>query len=722
MLDLVLALALALQAAPAAAPPAAAAAPAKATEAATVNPLLAPWTGPYGGLPPFPSVKVEHFKPALEAAMAEQLAAIQRITADPAPATFENTVAALERSGRTLGRVRAVYGTWSSSLSTPEFQLVETELAPRLAAHRDRIFQDEKLFKRLDAVFQARERSGLTVEQQRVAWLYHTNFVRAGARLDAGAKLRVAAINGRLATLFAGFTQHVMGEEGAQFTLLEREADLAGLPASARAGLAATAEAHGQKGKWAVANTRSAVEPFLSSSTRRDLREKVWRAFVTRADHGDARDNKASITEILRLRAERAKLLGFPTHAHWSVENSMAKTPERAMGLMEAIWPAAVGRGREEVADMQAIADKEGAKLTVEPWDYRFYAEKVRKAKYDLDEAEVRPYLQLDRLREAMFWVAAELFDLHFTPITGVPVLHPDVAVWEVKDGAGKHVGLWYFDPYARQGKLSGAWMGNYRDQERFDGEITPLVHNNSNFVKGKPGEPVLLGWSDADTLFHEFGHALHGLCANATYPSVSGTEVARDYVEFPSQILERWLSTPEVLNRFAVHVTTGQPIPAALVAKIEKAARFNQGFGTVEYLSSALVDMKAHLAGDRPIDPAAFEKETLAALGMPREMVMRHRLPHFQHLFASDDYAAGYYAYLWADTISADAWEAFLEGKGPYDKAVAARLKKHVFSAGNAVDPAEGYRAFRGKDAGVGALMRRRGFPEAKPAEKPAK
>jgi len=712
MLELVLALA--LQAAPATA-----AAPAtRAPEPTAMNPLLTPWTGPHGGVPPFAGVKVEHFKPALQTGMTAQLAAIDKITAEPAPATFENTIAALERSGRTLDRVARLYGVWASALSTPDFQAVETEMAPKLAAFTDQITQNPRLFARIAAVYEAREKSGLTPEQQRVSWLYYTNFVRAGARLDGPAKQRVAAINERLASLFTSFTQHVLAEEGEQVTLLETEADLAGLSPQTRAGFAAAAEARGQKGKWAVPNTRSAVEPFLQASTRRDLREKVWRAFVTRGDHGDARDNKAAITEILKLRAERAKLLGYPTHAHWSVENSMAKTPERAMTLMEAVWPAAAGRVREEVADMQAVADKEGAKLTIEPWDYRFYAEKVRKAKYDLDEEEVKPYLQLEKLREGMFWVAGELFDLHFTPVTGLQVYHPDVRTWEVKDGAGKHVGLWYFDPYARQGKQSGAWMNAYRDQERFDGETTTIVSNNSNFVKGKPGEPVLVSWTDADTLFHEFGHALHGLCANATYPIVSGTNVARDYVEFPSQILERWLSTPEVLNRFAIHVGTGKPMPPALLEKIKKASKFNQGFATMEYLASALVDMKAHLAGDKAIEPAAFEKETLGALGMPREVVMRHRLPAFQHIFAGDGYSAGYYSYLWADTISADAYEAFTEAKGPYDKAVAARLKKYVFSAGNAVDPAEGYRAFRGRDPGIGALMRHRGFPEPKAAK----
>jgi peptidyl-dipeptidase Dcp len=394
----------------------------------------------------------------------------------------------------------------------------------------------------------------------------------------------------------------------------------------------------------------------------------------------------------------------------------MAKTPERAMELMEAVWKPAVARVREEVADMQAIAKKSGAKITIEPWDYRYYAEKVRKAKYDLDQNDVKPYLQLEKLREGMFWVAGELFGFAFTPLTGangVPVFHPDVRVWEVKDKAsGKHVGVWYFDPYARKGKRSGAWMAAYRRQERFKGEITTIVSNNSNFVKGKPGEPVLISWEDAETLFHEFGHALHGLSSDVSYPTLSGTAVARDYVEFPSQILEHWLPTPEVLNKFALHHQTGAPIPAELVAKIEKANTFNQGFSTVEYLSSALIDMKLHLAGDQAIDPDKFERDTLKALGMPKEIVMRHRTPQFSHVFASDGYSAGYYSYLWSDTLTADAFEAFTEGKGPYDKAVADKLRKHVFKVGNTIDPADGYRAFRGRDAGINALMRKRGFP----------
>lgn len=683
-----------------------------AAEAPVSNPLLAKWTGPYGGVPPFDKVKVEHFKPALEAAMAEQLKEVDAIANDPAPPTFENTLAAGERAGRTLDRVGTAYGVFSSTLNTPEFQAVEREMAPRLAAFSDQITQNEKLFKRIAAVYDARETSSLTPEQKRLAWLQYTNFVRAGAKLDATAKKRISEINERLATLYTTFSQNVLADETDYVVFLDKEADLAGLPESLRSGAAAAAEQRKQKGKWAITNTRSSMEPFLTYSDRRDLREKVWRNYVNRGDNGDKHDTNAIITEILKLRAERAKLLGFQTHAHWRLENAMARNPERATELMEAVWPPAVARVKEEVADMQAIADKEGAKITIEPWDYRYYAEKVRKAKYDLDENEVKPYLQLEKLREGMFWVAGQLFGFQFKPVaSGVPVYHPDVRVWEVTDSAGKHVGVWYFDPYARQGKRSGAWMNAYRSQERFDGAITTIVSNNSNFVKGQPGEPILISWEDAETLFHEFGHALHGLNSSVNYPSLAGTAVARDYVEFPSQLLEHWLATPEVLNKFALHYQTGKPIPQELVQKIDKASTFNQGFVTVEYLASALVDMKLHTAGDQTIDPDKFERETLTALGMPREIVMRHRTPQFSHVFSGDGYSAGYYSYLWSDTLTADAYGAFTEGKGPYDKVVAERLRT-LLSSGNTIDPADAYRAFRGKDPGIDALMKKRGFP----------
>jgi peptidyl-dipeptidase Dcp len=686
--------------------------------AGTENPLLAPWTGPYGGVPAFDQARVELFQPALEAAMAEQLAEIDAIAGQEATPTFDNTIAALERIGKTLDRIGTYYGVFASTMSSPEFQAVEREMAPKLAAFADKIFQNEKLFARIAAVYDARESLDLTSEQQRLAWLDYTRFVRAGARLDADAKKRLSEINQVLAGLYTKFSQNVLADEEGYVLVLDSEADLAGLTDSLRSAAAAAAASRGHEGKWAILNTRSSMEPFLTYSDRRDLREKVWRTYYDRGDNGDEHDNNAIIAEILKLRAERAQLLGYETHAHWRLENTMAKTPERAMELMEAVWPPAVARVREEVADMQAIADTEAEQggtpqITIAPWDYRYYAEKVRKAKYDLDENEVKPYLQLEKLREGMFWVAGELFGFDFEPVTGVPVVHPDVRVWEVTDRAsGEHVGLWYFDPYARKGKRSGAWMNSYRTQERFDGEITTIVSNNSNFVQGPAGEPLLVSWTDAETMFHEFGHALHGLNSNVNYPSLAGTAVFRDYVEFPSQLLEHWLSTPEVLNRFALHHQTGEPIPAALVAKIEQAETFNQGFQTVEYLASALIDMKLHLAGTTPIDPDKFERETLAALGMPSEIVMRHRTPHFGHVFAGDGYSAGYYSYLWSDTLTADAYEAFVEAGGPYDKAVAKRLRDHVFSVGNTIDPADGYRAFRGKDPGIAALMRKRGFP----------
>jgi peptidyl-dipeptidase Dcp len=676
------------------------------------NPLLAKWEGPYGGVPPFDRVQIPLFKPALEAAMAEQLAETDRIAKDPAAPDFENTIAALERSGRTLDRVGTLYGVWGATMSSPEYQVVQREMAPRLAAFNDQITQNEALFKRIEAVYNSPAKAKLTPEQQRVTWLYYTNFVRAGARLGADAKKRLSEINQQLAGLYTKFSQNVLAEETDQFIVLKSEDDLAGLPQSLRDAAAAAAETKMQPGTWVIMNTRSSIDPFLTYSDRRDLREKAWRMFVNRGDNGDEHDNNAIITQILQLRAERAKLLGYPTHAHWRLENSMAKTPEKAMELMEAVWKPAVARVHEEVADMQALADKEGAKIKIEPWDYRYYMEKVRKAKYDLDQNEVKPYLQLEKLREGIFWVAGELFNFNFTPVTNVPVAHPDIRVWEVTDKTSKkHIGLWYFDPYARAGKRSGAWMNAYRTQERVNGEITTIVSNNANFVKGKPGEPLLISWDDATTMFHEFGHALHGLNSNVTYPSVAGTSVARDYVEFPSQLLEHWLSTPEVLQRFALHYQTGKPIPQELVDKIKRSATFNQGFATVEYLSAALIDMKLHLAGDRKIDPDAFERETLAQLGMPKEIVMRHRTPQFLHIFAGDSYSAGYYSYLWSDVLTADAFGAFVEGKGPYDKTVAERLRKYIFSIGNTVDPADAYRAFRGRDPKIDALMKKRGF-----------
>jgi len=683
-------------------------------EPVAVNPLLEPWTGPYGGVPPFDKVQLSDFRPGLEQSMAMALEAVDRIAKDPQPATFDNTLAALERATRAFDRAVAVYGVWSGSKNTDEFQAIEQEMEPKLAGFVDKITQNAELFRRIEVVYQAKD--SLTPEQQRLAWKVYHDFVRAGAKLDDAAKKRLSEINQKLATLFTQFGQNVLADEKDQTLVLESEADLAGLPKELVDSAAMEAEARKMAGKWVISNTRSAVDPFLTYSERRDLRERAWKMFINRGDNGGKTDNNAIITEILALRAERAKLLGYETHAHWRLEDSMAKTPARVLELLEAVWTPAVARVKEEVRDMQAIANKEKAKITIEPWDYHYYAEKVRKQKYDLDESQIKPYLQLDKLREAMFWVAGELFNLQFAPISGVPVFSPEVTVWKVTNKeTGKEVGLWYFDPWARSEKRSGAWMSEYRAQERFDGETLPIVSNNANFLKGKPGEPVLISWDDASTLFHEFGHALHGLSSNVTYPSLAGTEVVRDYVEFPSQLLEHWLSTPEVLQKYALHYQTGKPIPKELVERIEKASTFKQGFATVEYLASAFIDMKLHLAGAQRIDPDAFERDTLKKLGMPRELVMRHRTPQFMHVFSSDGYSAGYYSYMWADVLTADGYGAFTEAGGPYDKAVAKRLRDNVFSVGNTIDPEQGYRRFRGRDATIDALMKKRGFPVPK-------
>jgi peptidyl-dipeptidase Dcp len=683
-----------------------------ATDPAGVNPLLPEWAGPFGGLPPFDRVQVAQFKPAFAEAIQAYRTDLRAIAESADAATFANTIEAFERSGRAFGRVQAVYRVWGSTLSTPDYQAVERDLEPQLAALRDEIHQNEKLFRRIEAVYLSPDKARLTPEQQRLVWLHYTNFVRAGAKLSADGKARVAAINQRLASLYTSFSQNLLADEENDATILDRADDLNGLPDSVRAAAAAQAQARGLTNRWAIANTRSSVEPFLTYSTRRELRERVWRAFVSRGDHPGPHDNKPAMTEILQLRAERAGLLGYASHAHWRLENSMARTPDRALDLMTALWAPAVARVREEVADMQKIADAEGAGVRIQPWDYRYYAEKVRKDRYDLDDNEVKPYLQLDKLRDGMFWAAGQIYGLAFAPISGVPVYHPDVQVFEVKGANGQSAGVFYFDPFARRGKRSGAWASAYRPQEKFERPVLPMISNNSNFLPAPAGQPVLVSWGDAETLFHEFGHALHGLSSDVQYPALAGSSVARDYVELPSQLNERWLATPELLSRFARHHRSGEPMPSALVVRIAKAAKFNRGFATVEFLASALLDMRLHLATNSAIDPAAFERDQLAQLGMPAEVVMRHRLPQFAHIFANEGYSAGYYSYLWADTLTADAAEAFIEAGGFYDKRTAERYHRYVLSAGNTVDPAEAYRQFRGRDAGTAALLRDRGFP----------
>ncbi len=674
--------------------------------------LLEPWTGPYGGVPPWNLVRPDQFPAAFDAAIAEAREEIEAIANNPDPPTFENTLVALERAGRTLERLESIFDVHASNLNVGPIPDIERTVIPKLAAHADSITQNEKLFARIEAVYEQADRSTLSAAEQRLLEKRYKEFVRRGAKLDAGQKTQLSQINQRLARLFTEFSQNLLAEEQGHVTWIEDEADLAGLPESVIAAMAEAAKERGQPGKWAVTNTRSSMDPFLTYADNRALREQVWRNYYSRGDHGDEHDNKQIITEILHLRAQRAKLLGYPTHAHWRLEPQMAKTPEAAMDLMMRVWPKAVARVREEVADMQKIADEEHPGVTIEPWDYRYYAEKVRKAKYALDFNEVKPYMQLEKLREGMMWAAGELFGFQFRELHDVPVFHPDVRVWEVTGRDGQHVGLWYFDPYAREGKRSGAWMTAYRSQENIDQPVTPIVSNNSNFVKAAEGEPVLISWDDADTLFHEFGHALHGLASNVRYPSQAGTSVPRDYVEFPSQLFEHWLLTPEVLNKYALHYKTGEPMPEELVQRIKRAATFNEGFATVEYLASALVDMKLHLAGDVTIDPDAFERETLAELGMPREVVMRHRTPQFAHIFSGDSYSAGYYSYMWSDVLTADAAEVFEEAGSFYDKQVAKRLYDNILSVGDTIDPAEGFRAFRGRDADPAALLRKRGFP----------
>jgi len=682
------------------------------TEMDSNNPLLQKWTGPYNGVPAFDKIKTADFRSALEAGMAVNREEIDRIAGNEESPTFKNTIEELEKTGFTLRRVMSAYGIWKSNLGSPEMDSIQEEMEPRLTAFNDSIIQNTALFKKIETVYNDPATKNLNKEQQRLVERYYKTFVLAGAKLDDDTKSKVAEINKKLAGLFTKFNQHQLSDEGDKYLELTSEKDLGGLPEDLKAAAASSAESKSKKGSWIISNTRSSVQPFLTYSNRRDLREKAWRMFINRGDNGDANDNNDIITEILQLRAQRALLLGYQTHAHWRLADKMAKTPERAMELMESVWTPAVAKVKEEVSDMQKLADKEGAKINIEPWDYRYYAEKVRKEKYDLNQEEVKEYMQLEKLREGMFYVAGELFNMQFEQVNDVPVYHPDVRVFKVTDKTSNDlIGLWYFDPYARKGKRSGAWMNAYRDQEKLNGNITTIVSNNCNFIKGKEGEPVLISFDDATTLFHEFGHALHGLSSKVTYPTLSGTNVATDYVEFPSQLLERWLITPPVLQKFALHYKTGQPLPQSLVDKINNSSKFNKGFSTVEAVASALVDMKIHLAGNVRIDPDSFERATLTAINTPSEIVMRHRLPQFGHIFSDDGYSAGYYSYLWSDVLSADAYSAFTEAGGPYDKAVAKRLSDNVFSVGGTVDEAEAYKAFRGREPNSDALMKSRGF-----------
>ncbi len=676
------------------------------------NILLQEWTGPYGGVPAFDKMEVADIQSAVEYGMEENLKEIEAIANNEAAPTFENTIEAMERSGAYLDRVFSYYGILSSNMSSPEFREVQAVLAPKLSEFSSKINQNEALFKRIKTVYDNAQGNPLDSDQQRVVELVYKGFAMRGAAIDAKKKERYAAIDKELSVLYNKFSDNVLHDEENYVTYLNKD-QLGGLSDGFIKSAAAIAKEKGQEGKYAITNTRSSMDPFLTYSTERDLRKQVWTNYYSRGDNNDEYDNKEIIAEILKLRRERVELLGHKNYAEWRLQDRMAKTPENALNLMEAVWPAAISRVAEEVADMQAIADANGDNITIEPWDYRYYAEKVRVAKYDLNSDEVKQYLQLDKLREAMFYVAGRLFNYKFEPVPegSVPVFQEDVKVWEVTDlDSGAHIGLWYLDPFARAGKRSGAWATTYRSHTTFDGKKTVLASNNSNFIKAAPGEAVLVSWDDATTFFHEFGHALHFFSSNVKYPTLNGG--VRDYTEFQSQLLERWLSTDEVISQYLVHHETGEVIPKALVAKIKKAATFNQGFGTTEYLASALMDMKLHLADPEGMDVGDFEKETLAALDMPKELPMRHRTPHFGHVFSGEGYATAYYGYMWADVLTADAAEAFTESKGGfYDEDMANKLVKYLFAPRNAIDPAKAYRLFRGRDAQIEALMRDRGF-----------
>ncbi len=675
--------------------------------------LLAKWQGPYQGVPAFDQVSLIGLIPAIEEGMKINLAEVEAIASSTEAPTFENTIVAMERTGDDLGRVFSYWGIWSSNQSSPEFREIQAEMAPKLSAFFSKINQNEKLFARVQSVYKSDEIKGLTLEQQRLVHLTYNGFARNGATLAGDAKKRYADINQKLAGLHTKFGNNVLADEESYVLYLTKD-QLGGLSESIVTAAASAAEDREHKGEYAITNTRSSMDPFLTYSTERKLRQHVWNSYYNRGNNGDEFDNNALIAEILQLRHERVQLLGYKNYASWRLEDRMAKSPENAIKLMEGVWPAAIARVDEEVADMLVIGKAQDGIEKIEPWDYRFYAEKVRKDKYNLDSNEVKEYLQLNKLREAMFYVAGRLFNFEFSEIKdgSVPVFNADVRVWEVTDKtSNEHIGLWYLDPFARKGKRSGAWATTYRSYTTFDGKKNVLSSNNSNFSKGVDGQPTLISWSDAETYFHEFGHALHFLSSKVTYPTLNGG--VRDYTEFQSQLLEHWLSTDDVINNYLVHYKTGKPMPADLIAKIKQAATFNQGFKTTEYLASALVDMKFHTVDPTGIDTQKFEHDTLAALNMPDQIVMRHRSTQFGHVFSGEGYSSSYYGYMWAEVLTADAAEAFAQSSGGfYDKDVAAKLVEHLFSVRNAVDPADAYRAFRGRNADVKALMRDRGFP----------
>lgn len=675
------------------------------------NPLLTPWKTPFS-LPPFESIAPEHYKPAFDTALAEQQAEIAAIADSPEQPTFANTLEALERSGATLKRVGGVFYNLAGSNTNEAIQAVEREMAPIMAKHRNSIFMNEALYRRVAALYDKRSSLGLDAEQARVLDRYHTIFVRAGAQLGPDEKKRLAAITERLASLGTQFSQNVLADEKSYQLVLETEEDLAGLPSFLREAAAQAAEERGLKGKYVITLSRSSIEPFLQFSKRRDLREQAFKAWASRGENGGATDNRAIIAEMAALRVERAKLLGYETFADFKLSDTMAKTPDAVQKLLNDVWAPARARAEAERDDLQALAQSQGENIVIEPWDWRFYSDQVRLARHNLDEATIKPYFQLDRMIEASFETAHRLFGLSFQELKDFPKYHPDIRAWQVIDSEGQHVGTFIGDYFARSSKRSGAWMSAFRSQEKLTGDVRPIIVNVMNFAKGGPGEPSLLSFDDARTLFHEFGHGLHGLLSNVRYPLLAGTAVSTDFVELPSQLYEHWLSQPDILRRYATHARTGEPIPEELLERLMAARNFNQGFATVEYLASAVVDLELHRRKDvSNLDVSAFEKETLEKIGMPREIIMRHRTPHFLHVFSGDGYSSGYYSYLWSEVLDADAFVAFEETGDVFNREMADKLKRFIYSAGNLRDPAEAYTAFRGRLPTADALLAKRGL-----------
>jgi peptidyl-dipeptidase Dcp len=679
---------------------------------APINPLLVPWQTPFE-TPPFSEIAPEHFVPAFERAFADHSAEIAAITHDPSTPDFANTITALERSGKLLNKVSAVFYDLVSAHSNPAILEIDKEISLRMARHWSPIMMNAVLFGRIAMLHENRAGLKLTPEQMRLLERTYTRFHRAGAGLSEDAKKRMAEINERLAHLGTAFSHHLLGDEQDWFLELSED-DRAGLSDSFVASARAAAEERGMAGKAIVTLSRSSVEPFLKSSGRRDLREKVFKAFTARGDNGNANDNNAIIVEILSLREESANLLGFPTFAAYRLEDSMAKTPEAVRGLLERVWKPARARALADRDALQGLIAEEGGNFALAPWDWRYYAEKLRQAKANFDDAAIKPYLALDHMIEAAFDCATRLFGITFSERKDIPAWHPDVRVWEVRDAQGRHKGLFYGDYYARPSKRSGAWMTSLRDQQKLDGDIAPLIINVCNFAKGADGEPSLLSPDDARTLFHEFGHGLHGMLSNVTYPSLSGTSVFTDFVELPSQLYEHWQEQPQVLQQFARHYQTGEPLPEDLLKRFLAARKFNQGFATVEFVSSALIDLEFHTQpASASRDVGAFEKAELAKIGMPEEIVLRHRPTQFGHIFSGDHYAAGYYSYMWSEVMDADAFGAFEEAGNIFDPATAKRLHDDIYSTGGSVDPEDAYVAFRGREPEPEALLRRRGLLE---------